>query len=140
MRTASAALLACALAVAASGAAACGYCVEDKIASVYDHAVVSRAVARHHQVAFFALEGTLAGTPAEARLLAGIAASAHGVDAGSVRVNVETATLAVAFDPAAVNLGTMHRFLQRKFTPRGIALMPLQVMDAADKPKSTARN
>jgi hypothetical protein len=29
---------------AASSAVACGYCVEDKIASAYDHALVARSV------------------------------------------------------------------------------------------------
>jgi hypothetical protein len=138
MPAVAAALLFCAIATAADSAGACGYCIEDRIASVYDHATVTRAVARRHQIAIFALEGTLAGTPAEAKSLAGVAGSAHGVDPASVRVNVETATLAVAFDPAVSNFGNLHRFLQRKFTPRGLALMPLQVLDAPAAPKTTA--
>ena len=32
----------------ASAAHACGYCIEDKIAAVYDHAVVTRAAAQKH--------------------------------------------------------------------------------------------
>jgi hypothetical protein len=140
LRAIRALLLAVTLGTAAGSAAACGYCVEDKIASVYDHAVITRATTRRHQVAFFALEGKLAGTAVEAKTLAGIAATAWGTDPGSVRINVETATLSVAFDPAQANFGALHRFLQRKFTPRGLALMPLQVLDAPSKPKTTASN
>ena len=40
------------LAIAWGSAQACGYCVEDKIAAVYDHASISRARAAKHQVAF----------------------------------------------------------------------------------------
>src|SRR3982750_1452609 len=46
------------LLLAAGPAAACGYCVEDKIAATYDHAVVTQAFARKHQVAFFHVDGT----------------------------------------------------------------------------------
>ena len=45
------------LAGAASAALACGYCVEDKIASTYDHALVTQALAHKHHVAFFHIDG-----------------------------------------------------------------------------------
>ena len=46
----------------AQAALACGYCVEDKIAAAYDHAVVVRAADRHHQVAFLSIEVAPAGS------------------------------------------------------------------------------
>ena len=39
-------LVALAAALVAGPAQACGYCVEDKIAAVYDHALVSQALAQ----------------------------------------------------------------------------------------------
>lgn len=133
------AVLSLALLAAAPAATACGYCVEDKIASVYDYAVVTGAAARRHHIAIFALEGPLAGGTGESRALERIASGAHGVDAGSARANAETATLAVAFDPAAVSFGTLHRFLQRKFTPRGLSVLPIKVMETATEFKPIAR-
>ena len=51
--------LVAALLLAAAPAFGCGVCVEDKIASCYDHAVVTSAKARGHAVAFFAIHGEL---------------------------------------------------------------------------------
>ena len=78
-----------ALALPAQSGRACGYCVEDKIAAVYDHAVVTQALARKHQVAFFGLDGPLAGDENERRLIERIAETAYGADAGSARVSIE---------------------------------------------------
>ena len=38
-------------------AMACGYCVEDKIAAIYDHAVVQQAKLHQLQVLFFEING-----------------------------------------------------------------------------------
>ena len=48
-----------ALIVPATRALACGHCIEDKIAAVYDYALVTQATARNHEVVFFALAGRL---------------------------------------------------------------------------------
>ena len=48
---------------------ACGVCVEDKIASTYDHALVSRSVAKGHPVAFFHVDGPLVQDEATRRAL-----------------------------------------------------------------------
>ena len=92
-----------ALLLGANTAHACGHCIEDKIAACYDHAVVTQALSRKHQVAFFALDGPLAGGAIEKKAIELLASSAPGVDAGSVRVSTETAALSVAFDPARVS-------------------------------------
>ena len=87
------------LAGAVSAALACGYCVEDKIASTYDHALVAQALARKHHVAFFHIDGPLVPGEGTKRWLESVAASTAGVDKGSTRVAVDTLTLSVAFDP-----------------------------------------
>ena len=105
----------------ASGAAeACGYCVEDKIAAVYDHAVVSRAAAAGHQVVFMHVEG-----PATRQSLEQ-AANAAGADRGSVRVSADFLTVSFAFDPKRA-LGAIHSGMEKRL--KGVSLMPFQVMD-----------
>ena len=46
-------------------ASACGYCVEDKIASTYDHSVVTRALSQGHHVAFFHIDGPVSSGEAD---------------------------------------------------------------------------
>ncbi len=129
--------IACAL--PAQAAYACGFCIEDKIAAVYDHRVVTQAVARKHQVAFFGLDGRLAGSTVDARILERSVGAAFGVDPGSVRASIESASLSVAFDPAAVSFVALQRSVQKKLTPRGLTLLPLRVMDRAGELKTAAR-
>ena len=122
-------LLLAALLLGATAAHACGHCIEDKIAACYDHAVVTQALARKHQVAFFALDGPLSGGAIEKKAIELLAASAPGVDAGSVRVSTETAALSVAFDPARVSFIAVQQAVEAKLKRRGLALLPLKVMD-----------
>ncbi|HJY77288.1 MAG TPA: hypothetical protein VKE95_11685 [Burkholderiales bacterium] len=102
-------------------AIACGYCVEDKIAATYDHAVVTKALAEKHQVAFFHLEGGAPGGKIEA------AAYAAGADRSSVRVSADALTLALAFDPRRVRLVELQARIEKRVA--GASLMPLRVME-----------
>ena len=99
-------------------AIACGHCVEDKVASVYNHAVVTRALSLKHQVLFFAIDGRLDGSVAERQALERAAAGTYGVDAGSARVSAETASLSVAIDPGRVSFVAVERSLQNKLAHR----------------------
>ena len=108
---------------------ACGHCVEDKIASVYDHAVVTRALAMKHQVLFFAIVGQLAGTATERQILERAAASASGVDAGSARISTETASLSIAFDPRRISFAAVERSLRNKLARRQLSLQLVWIMD-----------
>ena len=103
-----------------STAQACGYCVEDKIAAVYDHAVVSRATAAGHHVVFLHVDGA-ATRPALEQ-----AAIAAGADRGSVRVSADLLTVSFAFDPKR-GLGPIHAAMEKRL--KGVSLMPFQVMD-----------
>ena len=95
-------------------ALACGYCVEDKIAATYDHAVVTRALAKHHHVVFFHVEGALpAGEPGK-RLLERAASGTLGVDAGTVRVSEDNLTLSFAFDPVHAPLVGVQSRVEKK--------------------------
>ena len=108
---------------------ACGYCIEDRIASVYDHAMVSQALARKHRVVFFAINGPLAANSGAQQTIARIASSGKGVDPGSARVAIETAALAVALDPRAKPLASVEASLQSKFALKGLSVQRLRVID-----------
>jgi hypothetical protein len=128
-----------ALALQAPAAFACGYCVEDKIAAVYDHAVVAHALGRKHHIVFFHLDGTLPPGERTRRALEAIAESTAGVDKGSARASVESASLAVAFDPRRTPLTDVLQALERKLAPKQLSLLPLRVIDRPAEMKAVTR-
>ena len=127
------------LAGGASASLACGYCIEDKIAAVYDHGVVTRAVAQKHQVAFFALEGAMPSGENARRVLEAIANAAFGVDKGSARVSVESASLSVAFDPVRAPVVTLEHRLARGLATHGLSISVLRIMDSPARLKSVGQ-
>ena len=106
-------------------ALACGYCVEDKIAATYDHAVITQALAAKHYVAFLHVDGVAKNRAA----LEKAAYSAPAVDRGTVRVSADLLTVSFAFDPARANLGVIHARMEKQL---GVPLMPFQVMERPD--------
>lgn len=122
-------LLLAALLAAAPLARACGYCVEDKMASVYDHAVVSKALAQQHHVAFFHVDGRLAAGEAGRQALLQAVESAPGADKGGARFSLESASLSVAFDPRRTSVMALQKGIDGKLAARKLSLMLLQVMD-----------
>ncbi|HXM82392.1 MAG TPA: hypothetical protein VN929_10775 [Burkholderiales bacterium] len=119
----------CALLAASATAYACGYCVEDKVAAVYDHAVVTRALSAKHVVVFFAIDGALAGGQRTQRSIEDTARAVPGVDAASVRVSVELAALSIAFDPRRTTLAAVEKVLDRRLAPFGLSLLTMKLMD-----------
>ena len=118
-------------AAATSNALACGVCVEDKIAAVYDHAAVTQALGAKHVVVFFAIDGKLVAGERTRGTIEAIARSAPGVDRASVRVSVELASLALAFNAQRTNLATVQSVLDKKLVPMGLSLLAMQVKDGA---------
>jgi hypothetical protein len=123
---------------AASAAQACGYCVEDKIASTYDHAQIARALGTGHHVAFYHLDGPLAQNDATKRALLSAAESVPGVDKGSARVALDTLTLSFAFDPRRTSLAAAQSALDRKLAARKISAFPLRVIERPGELKEIA--
>ena len=119
------------LGIAAFGAGACGHCVEDKIAAVYDHGVLTQAATRKHEVVFFALAGKLVDGEATRQDLERMAANVPGIDKGSVRVSVENASLSMAYDPRASKLEAIEHDLGRRLARRGLSLGLLRVVDGS---------
>ena len=110
------------------------------MATVYDHATISGAIARNHRVAFFHIEGELAPGLATKRALEQLANSAAGVERGSARVSPESAALSVVFDPRRVPVAELQAALERKLAAKRNSLMLLKVMDRpADFSPSVAR-
>lgn len=102
MSIASAHRLALAVAIAAAShapsAAACGACVEDKVAATYDHAVIQRAMERRQQVVFVAFDG--GDAEAIDRLIR--KAAVPGVVPGTIRTSRSPAAFSFALDERAV--------------------------------------
>ena len=132
MRRAPLASLCFASVMMATDALACGHCIEDKIAAVYDYAVVKQAVAHNHEVAFFALAGELMASAQNRRSIERETSKVPGVDPGSVRVSVENASLSVAYDPRTHKLDGIERELARRLAPRGLTPGLMRTIDGLE--------
>ena len=133
-------LLLLALFAGAPDARACGYCVEDKMAAVYDHSVVVRAMDRGHPVAFFAIEGA---TPARAglrRAMESTIDATPGVDRGTARVSLESGSLSFAYDPRRPGLGPVLKAIEKALSGNGLSFSILRVLDEtpATPPRAAA--
>jgi hypothetical protein len=111
----------------AGSALSCGVCIEDKIAVVYDDALVKRALERHHVVVFAEPVGPGPKAPALAALGAAAARSA-GIVSGSIRTANEPAALAFALDPARQDPAAALARLERDAGLRGVKLSLLRVV------------
>jgi hypothetical protein len=108
------AVLAMVFAIVAAPASACGICIEDRVAAVYDQPTVDRAVKRHQEVVFFALNGALVASPETRRVLL------KALDrAGSV-----------AYDPARASLVSLAAAGDRALASRSITFEALRVIRA----------
>ncbi len=86
------------LAAAPIWAAACGVCIEDKMAATYDHAAVTAAFKRGHVVVFAEILDANATGEAHKRKIIQAIEARPGVDRGSVRVSFNPAAISFAFD------------------------------------------
>jgi hypothetical protein len=103
-------------------AIACGYCVEDKIAAVYDYAAVTQAHAKKQTVVYFAIDGMIRDA---APVLKTMVERTNGVEKGSARVSVEARALAVTFDPRRTALPKLQSGLEKALRSRGLELLLL---------------
>ena len=101
---------------------ACGYCVEDKIAAVYDHAALTQAHARKHTTVYFAIDGAIRDN---ASSLKSVIDRTPGVEKDSARLSVEAQALSVTFDPRRTSLPAVQSALEKALKPRGLELLLL---------------
>jgi hypothetical protein len=88
---------------------ACGACDEDKIAATYDHAVIERATARHHQVVFVAIDGPVSAAEISRRIAAA-APKVRGVVPGTLRTSVSPSAFSFALDATQKPKAAMSDF------------------------------
>jgi hypothetical protein len=127
-----------ALLLASAGALACGFCVEDRVASVYDHKLAQRAAAQRHQLAVFAFESVAAPGKTSSKAIAAAAEAVPGIDKGSARVSLESSALAVSFDPARHSAKDIERALTDKLASAGLRASLLQVPAATSSAKTAS--
>ncbi|HCY64223.1 MAG TPA: hypothetical protein DHV59_15660 [Oxalobacteraceae bacterium] len=121
-----AALLASALPLTA---AACGVCIEDKVAATYDFQVVSHATRNGHTVLFYELVGPVAPDPKTAALIAAASAKAAGVEHDSVRVSLQQAALSVVVDAKRASPTEMKNRIEQKLLPWRLGLKLLRTIE-----------
>jgi hypothetical protein len=107
-------------------AAACGFCIEDRVATVYDQGVVTDALARRRVVAFFSLEGEPRADAATQRAVLAALEAAGGVR-GTGRVDLASGACSIAFDPARTRLSALVASADRRLAARHIALKAVRV-------------
>jgi len=120
MRRVTAACVSATLLAMASGAGACGACVEDKVAATYDHAVVQGAAAEGRVVVFCELKG-----PIQAARIRKAAAGVRGVDPRSVRVSANPAALSFSVDPRRRSPSAAVEDIQRRMPATRVAIVRL---------------
>jgi hypothetical protein len=130
--------LALALALHAAAGVACGVCLEDKVASCYDHAVVTAALDRGEQVAFFAIQGPVVRDADTLRGVMRAIEAARGVRKGSARVSLDNAALSFAFDPARTSAIRAQEEISRRLARRRLDLALLKVLDGRPLPPPAA--
>jgi hypothetical protein len=107
---------------------ACGYCDEDRIAAVYDHGVIAKALDRHHEVAFFTLTGPLRSGDESRRLIERALAAETAIDLASLRVSVDSASLSLAYDAVRIQPLRITDTLNRRLAVHGLRVSLLKVM------------
>lgn len=120
-------LVALAALAPAGPAAACGVCVEDKVAVAYDHAVVTRAAAQEHVVVFTAIDG-MGGAEDLARDAGAAAKRVRGVDRDSVRSASAPAALSFALDPRVRSPESAVAAIEKQARTPGLKLTVLRVV------------
>ena len=125
------AIFAAGIALAAGTANACGFCIEDREAAVYDHEVIAAAQAQRHQVVFFAIEGELKANGASRRALVA-ALEGSGGDKRSARVALPSASCSVAYDPARISVAQLSARANKSLAALGLKVGPLRQTSERD--------
>ncbi len=114
-----------ALLAGAGPSRACGVCVEDRVAAVYDHAVVEGAYQRGHAVAFLGIDGGQPLDAGRARAVRAALAAVAGVERDSIRVSPESASCSAAYDPRLASPEALAARASRRLERLGLTLLAL---------------
>ena len=130
MSTSIRAAVALALALASTNSLACGVCIEDRVAAVFDNATVQAAVAKKRHLAFFGIEGSLPATP-ESRTAILAALQSGGGIRGTARVSLESASASTAYDPTRTSLADLKAGAEKRLAAKGLQLTAFRVIDGS---------
>ena len=119
------ALLASALCTMPVLSMACGHCLEDRVASVYDHALVEQAKQHRQTMMYLVWDGPVDRTAATRQWLLKAIGAVQGVVAHSVRVSMEPPTIALAYDPLRTRAADLEKVLQGKLAAKGLTASSL---------------
>ena len=117
-----------------SSVMACGHCLEDKVAAVYDHIIITKAVSEKHLVAFFGIEGPFVINTASKQEMQKIMSSIDGVDPNTSRVSLETGSISLAFNPTFVSYPMLLKALEMKLQRKKLSIFPIDVISQMPKP------
>lgn len=127
-------------ALAATTVSACGYCIEDRMAAVYDHAVMTRATAAGHKIAFYAVLGAAPTDAASANAIRRDVESVRGVNKNSVRYSGDLAALSLSFDPRATPWAEIDHKIGKALAARGLALGLINIVDRPSEIRAGRRD
>jgi len=114
--------------LSAGEAAACGVCVDDKVAAAYDYAVVARAHQRG-QVMVYAEPAGVGDPGAAMKRVAAAAAHVRGIDPASVRSSAAPASIGFALDPRVSRPEQALKSLATAARVPGLTLATLRVLE-----------
>ena len=126
------AVIAALAAVAALDAVACGFCIEDRVAAVYDSPAIEAAVAKQRHVAFLAVDGEIALDAAAQKAIAKALEQAGAVH-GATRIAAENAAVAVVFDPKRTTLARLIAAGDKALASSSRKMTAVRIIDGTGK-------
>ena len=106
-------------------ALACGYCLQDRIASVYDHVLVTQTRQLNQKMLYLVWDGPADHNEKTRRALIAITSRIKGVTKGSVRVSLEPPTIGLAFQPSSISREQIETALLQKLRTKKIVISAL---------------
>ena len=106
-------------------ALACGYCLQDRIASVYDHVLVTQTRQLNQKMLYLVWDGPADHNEKTRRALIAITSRIKGVTKGSVRVSLEPPTIGLAFQPLSISREQIETALLQKLRAKQIVVSVL---------------
>lgn len=122
-----------------SSVMACGHCLEDKVAAVYDHIIITKAVGEKHLVAFFGIEGPFVINVASKQEVQKMMSSINGVDPNTSLVSLEAGSISLAFNPNFISYPMLLKALEMKLQQKKISIFPIDVISQMPKPTVATR-
>ena len=104
---------------------ACGHCLEDRVASVYDHALVEHSKQHKQTMMYLVWDGPVDRSAATRQWLLKAISAVQGVVGHSVRVSMEPPTIALAYDPLRTRAVDLEKAFQAKLAAKGLTASSL---------------